>query len=372
MIAPADLDRLRARAAASERPVLSVYLDVDQSRAANLKRGFAVELSTRLRTVEQQLAESEREPFRAAAALVERLVGQHEPRAKTVVVFADGGAAPLCSGDLNVALPTDVRWRGAPFMRPLIEAIDEYPRSAIVLTDKAQARLFVAFLGDIEEIGEAIAPGEVRRKKASGSDHLRSDMHFQRQDEMHVHWHLRGVADRLEQVAAAHDLERVVLAGSLEATNELARLLPGALAARVAGILRLPIDASAQQLLEHALVLVAHAEREAEQARVTDLLERGRVGLDATVSAFQDGRLLALIYAEGFVAPGSECPRCRALLATAPPDCAYCGAPPRSLDDLVERVIERVGESGASVEQVRGDAARRLRDVGGIGALLRF
>lgn len=42
MIYGADIDELVERKAVADSPVLSVYLDVDQSRASNLKRKFEV------------------------------------------------------------------------------------------------------------------------------------------------------------------------------------------------------------------------------------------------------------------------------------------------------------------------------------------
>src|SRR5437867_4408382 len=110
MISQAEVDGLRERAPTPGRPVLSVYLDVDQSRAVNLKREFAATLRARLRALDQQLVESEREAFRADAERVQRFVAGHEPHAKTLVAFADDSTDLFWSRELRVSLPTDVRW----------------------------------------------------------------------------------------------------------------------------------------------------------------------------------------------------------------------------------------------------------------------
>ena len=372
MITAADLDRLRERAAESASPMLSVYLDVDQSRASNLNRKFEAALKARLRALEQKLGDGEREAFRAHAARVEEFVAGYRPRGKTLVVFADDAQGAFWSRDLHVPLQTDVRWRPAPYIRPLVEALDEHERYAVVLASKERTRLFVAFLGEIEEKGEVVASGEVRHKQSSGTDRLRSQMNFQRQDDEHVSRHLRQVVARLEEVVRAGAMHRVVLAGPVEVTSELVRLLPHALAARVVGTVPLTVEASPDEVLAKTLEIAQRVEREAEQAQVRNLLDRGAVALEATLLAYQERRLLVLIYAEGFAAGGAECPQCRALLARADAACAFCGARPRPLDDLLERLVERAAEAGAKVEQVRGDAAVRLRQAGGIGALLRF
>jgi peptide subunit release factor 1 (eRF1) len=118
--------------------------------------------------------------------------------------------------------------------------------------------------------------------------------------------------------------------------------------------------------------VIEHAERDTEKALVAELFERGVFGLEATLLALQEGRLMTLLYAAGFAAPGHECPRCHALDADAGPNCGYCGERLVGVEDIVERAITRAGDTGARVEQVRGEAGARLAPQGGIGALLRF
>src|SRR5581483_7769142 len=313
-----------------------------QSRAANLNRHFESALASELRRVEAEVADAEREGFRRDAERVRSFVAGYQPRAKTLVVFADGSPEPVWSGELQMPLATDARWRPRPWVRPLIEAMAEHERYGIALVDKQRARLFVASLGEIEERGEAIASGEVRHKKASGTDHMRSDMHFQRQDDLHVRWHVKHVADMLDDLVRASGIERIALAGPVDATTELGEVLPQHLADRVAGTLRMAIDAPPSEVLSRTLELAEEAERQLEAARLTQLFDGGCVGLDATLEALQQGRVMGLLYAEAFTARGRECPRCRALsAAAAAAACTYCGEQTAVVDDLVERAIER-------------------------------
>jgi peptide subunit release factor 1 (eRF1) len=372
VISRGDVERLSERASTPGSPVLSVYLDVDQSRAVNLNREYLSALKARLRAVEQQLIESDREAFRADAARVERHVAQYRPHAKTLVLFADDSADLFWSGELRVALPTEVRWEPTPHVRPLLEVLDEHERYGVVLLDKERARLFTVFLGEIEEEREILAAGEVRHKKSSGTDHLRSAMQFQRQDETHVHWYLREVVELIEDVTRERAFDRLVLAGPVEVTSELARMLPHPLGEHVAGTLRLPVHATADEVLRHTLEIAERAERETEKTRVAQLFERGAVGLEKTLLALQEGRLWMLLYADGFATSGAECPRCSMLSASrTAANCSYCGERLLPLDDLIGRMLERAS-SGFRVEKVHGEAAERLRAAGGIGAILRF
>lgn len=373
MISTADVERLRERAPTPDSPVLSVYLDVDQTRAANLQREFLAVLKARLRALEQRLPPAVREEFQADATRVQRFVADAPPRGKMLVVFADDSSGFFWSRDVRVPLSTDVRWDPAPYVRPLVEALDEYERYGIVLVDKEEARLFTVFLGEIEEERAALAAAEVRHKKASGTDHWRSQMHFQRQDDMHVHHHLRHTAALMEEVARAHGFDRLLLAGPVEATSALARLLPPGLGRRVVGTLRLAVDTPPDEVLRATLAVAERAERDTEDALVARLREEGVAGVQTTLLAFQEGRVGMLLYAEGFAARGSECTRCRALFpAGADTTCGYCAGRLAPVDDLVGRAVERAGEWSARVEKVRGAAAGKLLGAGGMGAIPRF
>jgi len=160
---------------------------------------------------------------------------------------------------------------------------------------------------DVDQSGAA--------KQASGTDHLRSQMNFQRQDEEHVHWHLRHVVELLEDMARVRPIDWLVLGGPTEPVSELAALLPTALAERLAGMLRVPSDAPVADLIAATQPIVEHAEEQADDVRVTQVLDGGVYGLEAVLAALHERRAQTLVHAVGFVAPGGECLRCQGLFS---------------------------------------------------------
>ena len=52
--------------------------------------------------------------------------------------------------------------------------------------------------------------------------------------------------------------------------------------------------------------------------------------------------------------------------------CPYCSHAVRAVNDLIQLAAERVFDLEGKVEQVRGPAAARLKEVGSIGAVLHF
>jgi peptide chain release factor subunit 1 len=377
MISKSDLDAIVARKAAPGSPVLSVYLDIDQSKTVNLKRRFEASLHDMLRSLEDQLDESVRSSFSADARRVRQYVSALEPQAKGWICFADDSEDFFWTREIKAPVRNIARWDDTPYMVPLLEVLDEYERYGVVLADKEQARLFTVFIGAIAEHYDAFAPAPVQRFKTTGTDQWLSARRFQKKAEMHVHWHLKHVAELLDKLVDQYGFDRLLLAGPVEATSELQQLLSKRLRSRVAEKLSLPIKANAAEILEAALKVERDVERQREKEMVENLIigdahHPSALGLERTVYALCEERVWRLIYAAGFRPEGGRCGNCGMLFAKVEGSCDYCGGSIKRIDDLIEQMVERVLDQDGKVEQVAGDAALRLQQVGSIGAVLRF
>ncbi len=380
MITRAEVEKLLERGSVEGSAVLSVYLDVDLSRAENLNRGFETSLANLLRCVERGIEDRrEREQFGSAAARVRRFVSDYTPRGAALVVFCDASEEFFWSRELHARVRSDARWASAPHIRPLLELLDENERYGVILTDRLRSRLFTVFLGEIEEHREAFAPLGVHHTKTTGTDRIWSQSHFQRKADTHARSHLKRVADLTERLWDLHRFDRLVLAGPAEATAELERLLPKSLQARLVASVPMPVDATAGQVLEETRRLERAAERRDEEQLVEELItvatknDRAVTGVEPTLRALRERRVRRLVYADGIAFSGRRCSACAALHAKTENLCAYCGGPLQEVvDDLLEAMAERAVEGGAAVELVRGPAAERLRAVGGVGAYVRY
>jgi len=94
--------------------------------------------------------------------------------------------------------------------------------------------------------------------------------------------------------------------------------------------------------------------------------------LPETLAALNGKRVRELVYAEGVLFHGWVCQECAALFANDMMNCEFCGMPAKPDDDLMEAIIAKALAEGATIEQVRGEAAEQLKLVGGIGAFLRY
>ena len=380
MISRRDLHELLSHPPDTESPVLSLYLDVDQQRAVNLNRGFESVLKSMIRRVEHGLGHNSRlKEFLADARLAGSFVSDYEPVGKSLVFFCDASKGFTWHRSLNVALDSSVHWTPRAYVRPVVEARDEFERCGVILTDRARARLSTVYLGSIEEHHEAFAEAEIRKVEASGMDQMFSQKNFQRKADEHVRWHLKKVAEMADRLVEAKSFGRLILGGTHEVTAELKNLLSERLKKCLVGSVTLPIDAGTADILRETVALEEAVEREEEEVLVRRLLtaaakeKQAVVGLSKVLTALNLGRVRRLVYSDGFNMSGSECRECGGLFESFAENCRDCGGLQIESQDLLNAGIGRVLREGGEVEQLKSTAAVRFREkAGGIGAYLRF
>src|SRR4029077_3808668 len=103
MISRADIDAMVNRKAISGRPVLSVYLDIDQHKTSNLQRRFEVSLKDMLRSIAARLDKSQAESFSADAERARRYVSRLDPQplVKGLILFCDDSENFLWSREIK-------------------------------------------------------------------------------------------------------------------------------------------------------------------------------------------------------------------------------------------------------------------------------
>src|SRR5206468_4140564 len=117
--------------------------------------------------------------FSAESERVRQYVSALEPRGKGSILFCDDSENFFWPREIKASVRNSARWNDTPYILPLLEILDEYERYGVVLVDKAHARLFTVFIGEIEEHEDALATASVRRTKTTGTDHILSKKRFQ-------------------------------------------------------------------------------------------------------------------------------------------------------------------------------------------------
>lgn len=373
-----DLEILIQHRPQANGHVLSLYVDVGQSQAANLNRGFEAALKSMLRGIEQRLQPADKKAFSADAEPILEYVSAYTPRGRTMAAFSDSSTKFFWARDFNIPIPNDARWNETANLRPLIEAMDEYERYCVVIVNKEEARLFGVFLGEIEEHREVLSAVKAKHVKSNPRDRTLSQMQGQRRDGEQVLHHLKNVSEAVETLSATRRFDRFVLGGPTEVTRELEKLLPKRIQPLVVCCSSLAIDSTIQQVLKDTLRIEEEIERKGEARYVEDLVTTASkagqavLELQPTLLAQREGRIRKLVYVDRYAPNGAQCEKCNSLFPDHATVCNYCGAAVRPVEDLVERLAELVVDAGGQAENVRGAAADRLRQAGNIGAFLRF
>jgi len=357
--------------------VLSVYLDVDQSNVTNLNRSFESAFTAKVHAIEGTLSqEYEQRIFGACVSEIRKFLSAYKPAARGVVMFVTSNG-PVWFREVNVGVTTDVRWGKEAYVQPFVETLDEFATYAVVVADQAHARIFTVKMATMETHADVYALGVVRHLKTAGTDHpYLQAVNHQRAGE-HSLAHLKRVVELIERVVKFNPFDRLVLAGSGEATSEVFRLLTKSLRRRFVGTAVIAANAPERQILEAVLAIDSRAERAQELEKVELLIrsaakdERAVATLAKTLEALHEKRVRELLYSQGFGGSGSVCPNCHALFAADAGNCRFCDVLLKPTDDLVENVVGTALAGGSSVEQLRGDAAKKLKAAGGIGAFLK-
>jgi peptide subunit release factor 1 (eRF1) len=381
MISYDDIRHLQQYPSGHDSFVLSLYVNVDQSNAANLNRGFETVVENCLK----QLAESRvnmdngsRSKFESECERVLRFMREYTPRGRGLVIFSDSSRDFWWHQDLQVELPTEARWSQQPWVRPLLEVIEEHDSYCVVLLDKQRARLLTVDATGIQQQSEIVS--DVPNKHVStGTDHIWSQMHMERDHTKHIKWHVNRVVDELTALVDRMKIHRIVIGGPVEATSMFVNELPKRLQPMVIGSLSVPLDINAERLKEELRSVQRETEQKDEVHMVESLItaankgDRAVLGITDTLLAIQEQRVYCLVVAHDYRLEGKQCDTCGVLVVGEADKCSFCGGNLQPAPDLINRASHRVLDQAGKVQMVSGKAAEKLAATGnGVGAILRF
>jgi hypothetical protein len=371
----------------SEDPlgVVSIYVDMPADGA---DRRAEIELKNQLAGLEGRIgsngsldrAEALRSALRRVMPAVDHLL---DPRTS-----GRGGAAfaPLSTSAVTfLATPLPLASRvvldSRAFIQPLLELLDEGRPSGVVLTSARAAELLDWRLGELrrltrvtrereEESGERPGPLVASAARARQVTPVR-EQESRRTREGRMRW-MEQVAVEVLRLADERAWERILVGGDERLTAALVDALPERLRASVL------VDS--RHLHDHELpALAAEVAERLGRDRATRNLEltrrvraaalgaqRGALGLSEVVAALNEGRVEHVIYDSarrytGAIGPDGS-------LFSEGEQLGLGKVEPR----LLERIVERALHTGARVTPLDGNAAGRLADADGIGALLRW
>ncbi len=400
MLKQKQTNELIENLSALEAPVLSVYADINPANPDNKGGGWRTRVKNALKDIPEIHKRTEHRESLYDAVL--ELLAEERPAARTMALFAKQnhlGKTFVERVDLQVDLPVvdlrqgrvEARW-GEPYIMPLVYALDEYERTAVLHIDGANWRFFELYMGEIEECddvfreideedwkelkeaAEFILSGRVREKTEPTRAGDTKDP-YKKKRATWLHKLYVRLSRLLEKALRALHIDRLVIMGDEDETGPFYNVLPKHLRQKIVARIHNPKDEKAPNIADikaRVEPVLEAAEREGEMALLDEIREQpGIWGLEPVIDALQIGQLDTLVVPFDLEARIWTCP-----------DLGFLAADPEKLKEVCEEVEELnfgdhifalARDYGTRLEFVEGEAKDRLmREFEGIAAKRRW
>jgi len=353
---------------------VSLYLNVDPM--FNKKGDYVVHLKNMLKDKVESLDKSVYKKVKDDFEKIDNFVLTNKRIFKKgITIFSSSVNSFWKEFHLGIPVKNELIVDKAPFIKPLMDILDNYPRYAVLLIEKEFARIFVIHLREIVEYGEIHTPDVPGKHKKGGWFGL-SQSHYERHIDYHVGMHLKEVLGQLDSFLSGEYIGRLILGGSDEAVSMVKGMLPKAILDKVIGTVKIEMVAKSPEVLAKVEPVVAEYEKNRERETIDALItgamksKNAVLGLEDVLNALQQQRVMKLIFLKDFKTSGYSCDSCGFLTVQKVDNCPYCKSAMEMVDHIVELAGGKAIGQGALIDVLADD--KKLKEAGGIGALLRF
>jgi peptide chain release factor subunit 1 len=293
---------------------------------------------------------------------------------QTLIIFSNSGHKFWKIVTVNIPMRDLLVIQPRPLYRPLSFILDEYKRFLFILIERAKARLFEIYAGEILDRSDILddVPSKVKVGGYGGYEERKIERHIGD----HVRQHFKHVAESAYDLSRKYSNDHVIIGGTDENINEFRQYLHGSFGDRITTVVHENFASSPNEILQVTLNVEKQLREREEKRLITRLFDEvnsgglGVVGLDSILVALQVGQINQLLVQEGFQKEGFRCKNCGSLHLKNGA-CAYCGEDTSTVPDVVEEAIQDAIEQGCQVRHI-SQPNSPLTSTGNIGALLRF
>ena len=269
-----------------------------------------------------------------------------------------------------IELPNEVHVGDNPYVRPLARIRDENDRFVLVLLSMHKSRFFFAQIGLVEEVYEL--DGE----EFAVTDLVSKDQKQDRKAELRRQQAHKS-AHALELITKTLEARHVLYSAPADMEADFLDKLDQATTQKVAGSFACDTLATTAELADAAEPVQREVEAREEVetlGKVQELLSsRAVAGLDDTLDMLNQQRVMTLVVDDGQTIPGGVDPSSGMLTTQTEGTYPATGGDIQAVPDLIELMLDKAMEQGATLELVHSDRARAaLREHGPAAALLRF
>jgi peptide chain release factor subunit 1 len=353
--------------------VVSLFLNV--SPKERKKQAYLSKFKNLVKALPEQTQNACKEDIEKIMSFLQ---SERESFKNSLVIYSCAKKNLWVRYDLNVEMKDNLIIDRTPYTSPLFDLLDNYQKYGVLLVDKRTARVFLAFLGDIEEYG-MIEHEDVPGKHKKGGWFALAEKRYERHIDYHVKTHLKDVIEKFGDFLKDKNIRRLIVAGPDEAISELMNILPEEIKLKIVGRANIEKYASKEEVLQKVLPIIEGYEKSKEKETVSELITRALkndsavTGIDDTLKYLRDRRVMKLVIAKDYSVEGFICENCGFATTQNVECCMECGGCVMKANNLIEKATEMAIEQSALVEVIKDEKDRnRLIEYGGIGAFLRF
>jgi peptide subunit release factor 1 (eRF1) len=260
-------------------------------------------------------------------------------------------------------------------LKPLAAVLDGEHRACILLADRSKARIFEMVDKDVVEKSDFV--NELTRRGKSDGYAGYDAGHAERKVENEAAQHFKAVGDHIEQYFERGACDRLLVGCRDDVWPEIESHLQAKAKQRLVGHFRIdPKLATAEEIKQIVQENLASYEANRKQELIRDVIGeahrngRGAIGLKRVLRSLEVGEVQTLMLGEMFHAPGVKCYNCGHMDIHVTGDCAVCGKPNTTLEDIGDGIVGHAIRTGVELVYIPDDEP--FDKIGRIAALLRF
>jgi len=371
MITQKDIKYL-SRIKHQKEDIVSIYVPRDPSK--NQEWNFLANVQNLLKLLEKKLSLQNPQKAQKLLEKIKFVATKPLPSAsKGLAVFSSLDGRFWREFPLPIAPQSFLVIKDAPFLKPLLEILDEYERFAVALVDRVNARFFLIYLGKITE-EKSFSDDLIKRHDQGGMSQKR----YQRHIDDHADHHLRRTAQALYKFVWRKGCGRILLGGTNENIASFKKILHPDLRQKIVGSFPIgSLHVTRGEILKKVLSREGKVEQSKEKEIVKEwqeLLGKNKAlnSLEAILLALQEKSVQTLLIRDGYKETGWQCINCGNLIAASgkPEKCLYCGGRMIFEEDIIEKALKKALEQGSFIEFLPTSFLHR--NFQNIGAILRF
>ncbi len=373
MLTYSELKELSALSG-EENHFVSLYLNVNP--ITNPRGDYLIHYRNMLKETLDSLGKENGKTLKKDFDKIERFLEDNKRSFnKGVAIISSGSNDFWRSYHLSLPVKNDIIVDSTPYIKPLLAILDNYQRYAVLMADKGSARIFVIYLGEIEEYTEFFTH-DIPGKHKKGGWYSLQQSRFERHIEYHVDLHIKEVVKRFEGFLNKEDINRIIIGGTEETVVKIRKALPQSVLKKVIARLPAKMITEANDILKMTLKITDEYEKEEEMQTVDELIKRtlknesAVIGAEDVLAYLQEGRVKKLVFLKDKKMSGFKCNNCNYLTVQSISSCPYCRDTFSEIKYLVDFIAQKAVEQDVAIKVISENT--EFTEKGGIGAFLRF